>query len=66
LFEGDIIKTPQLETQLQEMKSDVDGLRANDAITGGQWTNAEIPYIFHSYFSAAGRKCNKTLSVIAL
>ncbi|XP_066919281.1 hatching enzyme 1.2-like [Clytia hemisphaerica] len=56
LFEGDIIKTPRLEDEVAEMKDGSQGgLRANDAINRGQWTDGEIPYTFHSYFSSAGR-----------
>ena len=52
LFEGDIVQTPMLRDTVKEMK-DVErhGLRAFDAINGGQWPNAVVPYTFAYGFS---------------
>ncbi|XP_057297332.1 zinc metalloproteinase nas-4-like [Hydractinia symbiolongicarpus] len=46
-FEGDIVKTPHLAEAVDEMKQiSSHGLKAFDAINGGQWPNGEVPYTF--------------------
>ena len=52
LFEGDIIKTKDLALAVAEMKIiEKEGLKAFDAINGGQWPNAVVPYAYSRYFS---------------
>ena len=52
LFEGDIVKTKDLALAVAEMKMiEKEGLKAFDALNGGQWPNAVVPYAYSRYFS---------------
>ena len=54
MFEGDIIKTTKLNDVVKEMKHLVGhGMKAFDAINGGAWPEAKVPYTFSRYFSSS-------------
>lgn len=47
LFEGDIVRTPHLTEIVEEMKGlSKDEMPVFDAINGGAWPEAEVPYVF--------------------
>ena len=56
LFEGDIVMTKSLETDISNMEYAAKNKIAKfDAITNGAWTKGIIPYTFDRYFNAKGR-----------
>ena len=68
LFEGDIVKTPDLDRRIKGLEFEAKNPDvAADAIRNGEWPNAVVPYTFARGFSKFSRnyKMFKTLCLFS-